>query len=276
MEIRQSRNECAENIILDTLYSLPREFAMSDKLPEIFWEIHRGLPREGPGDNKSTRRAYLMLKDLPRNPRILDVGCGPGMQTVELAKLSEGQIDALDNYQPFLDQLDLKIEKEELYRKIKLVKGDMLHLPYDNNTFDLIWSEGAIFIIGFERGLQDFKPFLTDEGYLVVSELSWLRTNVPLEINEYMKRVYPSIKTIKGNLNIAKKVGYSVVGFFVLPSKSWWTDYYNPIMAKLPSLKEKYKDNEEKLQHVAHHEVEIEMFRKYSNYYGYVFYEFQC
>jgi hypothetical protein len=138
----------------------------------------------------------------------------------------------------------------------------------------LVW--GAIFIIGFERGLQDFKPFLTDEGYLVVSELSWLRINVPLEINEYMKRVYPSIKTIKGNLNIAKKVGYSVVGFFVLPSKSWWTDYYNPIMAKLPSLKEKYKDNEEKLQHIAHHEVEIEMFRKYSNYYGYVFYEFQC
>ena len=56
---------------------------MSDKLPEVFWEIHSGLPREGPGDIKSTRMVRLMLKDLPRNPRILDVGCGPSMQTIE-------------------------------------------------------------------------------------------------------------------------------------------------------------------------------------------------
>ncbi len=73
---------------------------MSEKLPEFFWVIHSGLPREGPGDNKSTRKAYRMLKDLPKNPRILDVGCGPGMQTVELAKLSGGQIVALDFHEP--------------------------------------------------------------------------------------------------------------------------------------------------------------------------------
>jgi len=111
---------------------------MSDKLPEIFWEIHSGLPREGPGDNRSTRRAYLMLKDLAKNPRILDIGCGPGMQTIELAKLSKGEIDALDNYQPFLDQLELKIKNERFAGKIKPVKGDMLHLHYDSNTFDLV------------------------------------------------------------------------------------------------------------------------------------------
>ena len=111
---------------------------MSDQLPEVFWEIHRGLSREGPGDNASTRRAFLMLKELPKNSRILDIGCGPGMQTIELAKLSEGQIDALDTYQPFLDQLDISIKKEGFTGKIKLVKGDMFNLPYDNNIFDLV------------------------------------------------------------------------------------------------------------------------------------------
>jgi ubiquinone/menaquinone biosynthesis C-methylase UbiE len=249
---------------------------MSDQLPEIFWEIHSGLPREGPGDNKSTRRAYSMLKELPENPRILDIGCGPGMQTIELAKLSEGQIDALDNHQPFLDQLEFRIKKECFTGKIELVKGDMFNLSYDNNTFDLIWSEGAIFIIGFEKGLRNFKPLLTDKGYLVVSELSWLRNNGPSEVNEYLKNAYPVIKTIQGNLNIAKKVGYRIVGFFVLPSESWWVDYYNPILAKLTNLKEKYKNNEDKLQHIGCEEMEIEMFRKYSDYYGYVFYVVQC
>jgi len=123
-------------MILDIHYR--ENLLMSDQLPEIFWEIHSGLPREGPGDNQSTRRAYLMLKELPKNPRILDIGCGPGMQTIELAKLSKGQIDALDNYQPFLDQLDISVKKEEFTDKIKLVKGDMFNLDYDSNTFDLI------------------------------------------------------------------------------------------------------------------------------------------
>ena len=260
-------------MILDIHYR--ENLLMSDQLPEIFWEIHSGLPREGPGDNKSTRRAYLMLKELPKNPRILDIGCGPGMQTIELAKLSKGQIDALDNYRPFLDQLDISVKKEEFTDKIKLVKGDMFNLDYDSNTFDLIWSEGSIFIIGFEKGLRNSKPLLTDKGYLIVSELSWLTDDIPSEASEYMKHVYPVIKTIQGNLDIAKKEGYRIVGFFVLPSESWWTDYYDPILTKLPSLKEKYKDDQEKLGHIAYHEVEIEMFRKYSDYYGYVFYVMQ-
>ena len=249
---------------------------MSDKLPEIFWEIHNGLPRAGPGDDESTRRAFLMLKDLPKNPRILDIGCGPGMQTTELAKLSNGLIDALDNHQPFLDQLDFKIKKEGLTTKIKPEKGDMLNLTYDSNTFDLIWSEGAIFIIGFEKGLREWKRLLTDDGYLVVSDLSWLKNNVPAEVKEYLDQFDPTIKTIQGNLDIVKKVGYRLVGFFVLPSESWWTNYYDPILAKLPNLKEKYKDDEEKLQHIACREVETEMFRKYSEFYGYVFYVVHC
>ena len=249
---------------------------MSDQLPEIFWEIHNGLPRAGPGDNESTRRAYLMLKDLPENPRILDIGCGPGMQTIELAKLSKGQIDALDNHQPFLDQLDLKIKKEGLTTKIKPAKGDMLNLTYDSNTFDLIWSEGAIFIIGFEKGLREWKRLLTDKGYLVISDLSRLKNNVPAEVKEYLNQFDPTIKTIQGNLDLIKKVGYSLVGFFVLPTESWWNNYYDPILAKLPSLKEKYKSDEEKLRDIACREVEIDMFRKYSEFYGYVFYVVQC
>jgi ubiquinone/menaquinone biosynthesis C-methylase UbiE len=248
---------------------------MSDRLPEIFWEIHNGLPRAGPGDNESTRRAFLMLKDLPKNPCILDVGCGPGMQTIELAKLSKGQIDALDTHQPFLDQLEFKIKKEGLTSKIKPVKGDMLNLTYDITTFDLIWSEGAIFIIGFEKGLREWKPLLTEKGYLVVSDLTWLKNNVPAEAKEYLHQFDPNIKTIEENLDIVKKVGYRLVGSFVLPTESWFTNYYDPILAKLPSLKEKYKNDEEKLLHIACREEESEMFRKYSEFYGYVFYVLQ-
>jgi ubiquinone/menaquinone biosynthesis C-methylase UbiE len=248
---------------------------MSKEMAKVFWELHSGLPREGPGDNESTRRAYLMLQELPANPRILDIGCGPGMQTIELAKLSNGQIDALDNHQPFLEDLKRRAKKEGVREKINAVNGDMFALNYEDNSFDLIWCEGAIFIIGFEKGLREWRKLLTDKGYLVVSELPWLKPNPPEEIRRFMEEEYPAIKTIKENLEIARKCEYHIVSYFILPDKSWWTNYYTPMETKIASLKSKYREDEEAMNVLASHEQEIEMYRKYSDYYGYVFYILQ-
>jgi ubiquinone/menaquinone biosynthesis C-methylase UbiE len=248
---------------------------MPEKLPEVFWDLHSGIPREGPGDNESTRRAFLMLKDLQENPRILDIGCGPGMQTIELAKLSNGQIDALDNHQPFLDELNRRAKEEGVSGRINAVNGNMCSLNYGNNSFDLIWCEGAIFIIGFEKGLREWRRLLTDNGYLVVSELSWLKPNPPEQVRRWLEEEYPAIKTIKENLEIARKCWYHVIRYFILPEKSWWTNYYMPLETKIATLKSKYTDDDEAVNVLASHELEIDMYRKYSEYYGYVFYIMQ-
>jgi cyclopropane fatty-acyl-phospholipid synthase-like methyltransferase len=216
-----------------------------------------------------------MLKHLPKNPRILDVGCGPGMQTVELAKLSGGQIIALDFHEPFLEQLKEAIKKADLEDQVKAVKGDMRNMKFDDGSFDIIWSEGAIYIIGFEKGLRKWRRMLTPNGYVVVSELSWLKKDTPKKAKDYMIQMYPAIKTIEGNIEIIQNSGYRLVGSFVLPSKSWWDNYYTPIETKLLSMKAKYKDDEEALRVIAYEETEIEMFRKYSDYYGYAFYIMQ-
>jgi len=238
---------------------------------KIFYEVHSNLPREGPGDNESTKKAYLMLDGLPEKPRTLDVGCGPGMQTITLAKLSNGKITAVDNHQPFLEQLKKKAEEEGISEKINVVNGDMKALNYEDSSFDLIWCEGAIFIIGFEKGLQEWKKLLTNNEYMVVSELAWKQLNAPEEIKQYFKQVYPPIKTIDDNLEIINKAGYKVINHFVLPKEGWWTHYYIPIEAKLPTLKQKYKDDKEATAFLSSQELEIEMYRKYSDYYGYVF-----
>jgi SAM-dependent methyltransferase len=248
---------------------------MREKLPEFFWTIHSGLPRAGPGDNRSTRRAYRMLKDLPEHPRILDIGCGPGMQTVELAKLSGGHIVALDFHEPFLEQLKEAIKKEGVDDRVEAVKGNMLNLKFEDGSFDVVWSEGAIFVIGFEKGLREWRRLLTPGGYVAVSELSWLKHDVPQEAKDYMAQMYPVIKTIEGNIEAIRSSGYRLVGSFVLPSESWWDNYYAPIEAKLPSLKARHRDDEEALQVIACTETEIKMFRRYSDYYGYAFYVMQ-
>lgn len=248
---------------------------MIEDLPEFFWMIHNCLPREGPGDNESTRKAYKMLKGLPEKPRILDIGCGPGMQTVELAKLSGGQIVALDFHEHFLEQLRETIQREGVADIVKPVKGDMCDLEYADGSFDVVWSEGAIFVIGFEQGLQEWRRLLAPNGYVVVSELTWLQHDVPDEIKEYMMHEYPAIKTVEENIEVVQNSGYRLIGSFVLPVKSWWDNYYRPIEAKLPSLKTRYGSDEEAMQVIKMQEIEIEMFRKFSDYYGYVFYIMQ-
>ena len=74
---------------------------------DYFMELYGALPRAGPGDNALTRKAFEMMEDLPPRPRILDIGCGPGMQTVELLRISGGTVVALD----LLPQMITRVRK---------------------------------------------------------------------------------------------------------------------------------------------------------------------
>jgi ubiquinone/menaquinone biosynthesis C-methylase UbiE len=95
------------------------------------------MPRQGPGDSLSTRKAFLLLKNLPEKPAILDIGCGPGMQTMDIARLTDGSITALDYFQIYLDELKEKVSKAGLSKRITLVQGDMNNLDFKNGSFDV-------------------------------------------------------------------------------------------------------------------------------------------
>ncbi|MCB2300752.1 class I SAM-dependent methyltransferase [Clostridium tagluense] len=239
---------------------------------DLFFEIHKDIPREGPGENASTKQALLMLKDLPSEPNILDIGCGPGMQTIELAKNTNGRIIALDNHKPFLDLLKGRAVEEDVLEKIKTKEGSMFSLEFEKNSFDLLWSEGAIFIIGFSRGIKEWREYIRIGGYLVVSEISWLRQDIPQEARTFWESDYPEIKGIDHNMKIIEESGYSPVGNFVLPKSGWWNDYYNPLIERIKVLREKYDGNKEANDIMDNTEREIEIYKKYSDYYGYVFY----
>lgn len=241
----------------------------------IFYEIHKDIPREGPGDNESTRKAFSMLTDLPKRVNILDIGCGPGMQTIELAKLIDGQIIALDAHEPFLKDLNSAAVKAGVSGKIETVIGTMFSLNYKEESFDLIWSEGAIFIIGFKEGLDYWKRYVKKGGYVVVSELSWISDNPPEEAVQFWNKDYPAMKSREENIKDIKDLGYKLIDDFVIPDSAWMDNYYLPVEKRVSMLKEIYKDDEEAQSQLEGNLLEIDMFRKYSEYYGYVFYIMQ-
>ena len=85
-------------------------------------------------------------------PHILDIGCGSGIPTIELAKLSNGGVIGLDVSQPLLDRLTRKIKEAGLSNRVKTLKCSMFDMPFPDESFDIIWSEGSIFIVGFKEG----------------------------------------------------------------------------------------------------------------------------
>ena len=197
------------------------------------------------------------------------------MQTLELARISGGQITALDNYQPFLDALVQKAKSQGVDKRIETVKGSMFALPFAKSTFDIIWSEGAIFIIGFERGLCEWKPLIKLGGYLVVSELAWIKPNRPNEIRAYLEGEYPAMRDDNGNKEVIQRAGYQVIDSFMLPEAVWKDDFYRPYQLQLNSLKIKYAGNHEASEVLDLCQHEIDMYTKYSCYYSYVFYIMQ-
>ncbi len=126
----------------------------------LFFEIHKDLPREGPGCNSATSEAISQIPNLSSQSKILDVGCGPGMQTLELARKTKGLIIAIDKNQPFLDELTRRVGREGFTERIQVLNMSMKYLKFEDSTFDLIWSEGAIYIMGFQKGLVAWNRFL--------------------------------------------------------------------------------------------------------------------
>ncbi len=243
-----------------------------DRMTELFFEIHKDNPREGPGCNEATSRAYHVMTSLPKEPVIMDIGCGPGMQTIHLAKISGGDISAVDNHAPFLDTLRANAEREGLSYNIDVVEASMTDLPFEEGVFDIVWSEGAIYIIGFEKGLRDWKRFLRPYGYVAVTEASWLKADPPAELADFWAGVYPAMKSVDENIEIVNKCGYELLTHFTLPESAWWDDYYNPIRKRLAALKEKYCGDADAEKVFSLEDTEMSMYEKYHDWYGYEFY----
>lgn len=241
-------------------------------MEKVSFEIFESLPRQGPGNEKSTRRAFRMLSNLPESPEILDAGCGTGAQTFALARLSKGRITAVDNHPPFIKIIARKVRAENLEGRIKPVISHMGGMNFPPAGFDVIWSEGAAYSIGFENALSYWRKFLKAGGFIVASELVWFRKNPPEEAEKYFSEEYPGMKHYNDIFAAIDRTGYELTGHFRLPDRAWRQDFYCPARTKLREAKEKYGSDPGAMAAIKSFETEINMHRKYSAYYGYGFY----
>jgi ubiquinone/menaquinone biosynthesis C-methylase UbiE len=241
-------------------------------MENFFYELFESLPRQGVGDDDSTRKAFQKLTGLPERPEILDVGCGTGKQTLVLVQLSKARITALDNHQPFIDALQRNADQNGYGDRIRCVVADMNSMSFPKEAFDVIWSEGAIFVIGFENALRAWRPLLRPEGYMAISELVWFTKDAPKEIRDFFQKHYPDMKFYQDIHPMIESAGYQMIDYFQLPDESWWTDYYTPAEKNLAEIRHRYQNNTDAQAFYDEFQMEMDMHRKYSRYYGYGFY----
>lgn len=238
---------------------------------EYFLEIYGRVQRAGPGSYASTKQAFGMLADLPAEPYILDLGCGPGVQTVDLLTLSKGRVLALDFLPLMLDRTLENAHAAGVADRLEVLEQDMNTMTFPPATFDVVWSEGAIYNLGFENGLNKVLPFVKPGGYVAVSEPVWLKEDPPAEVRAFWEP-YPEIDTLENKRMVVEKAGCMPAGDFLLPASAWTDEYYDPMEQLIARKSVEWADDPNGLAVIDEAQQEIEVFRQYGSFYTYAFF----
>ncbi|HCC70952.1 MAG TPA: SAM-dependent methyltransferase [Bacteroidales bacterium] len=239
---------------------------------DLICEYFSAIERQGPGSPEVTIKALSFIDNLTGESRIADIGCGTGGQTMVLAQHAPGYITGIDLFPVFIDLFNNNAGNLDLQDRVKGIVGSMDNLPFETGELDLIWSEGAIYNIGFRRGLTEWREYLKEGGYIAVSEVSWFTEERPAEISDFWLDAYSEIDIIPNKVLQMQKAGYVPIASFILPENCWIDHFYSPQVSAQEDFLEKYAGNQKAEELVANERHEAEIYHRYKDYYGYVFY----
>jgi ubiquinone/menaquinone biosynthesis C-methylase UbiE len=200
-----------------------------------------------------TRKAFKMLPEI-KDPVILDIGCGTGVVTLELARLSGGRVVGVDIDEKALDSLNQKIEQAGLANRIKTVNSSMTDMQFRDNSFDILWCEGTIFVIGFDEGLKAWRRFIRPKGFLAV---------------------HARMVDVEKRVDAIPIHGYSLLNKFTVSKEAWWDDYYGPMENLVEGLRHRYQNYPDALALLGKVQKEVDVFKSNPEYHGSVFYVMQ-
>lgn len=244
----------------------------NEEMMKYFYMIFENIPRQGPGSEAVTLKAWEMARKLVGdNPVTLDVGCGSGGATLVLAKQGISHITALDSHQPFLTQLAHNAKVQGCEKQLSIHCASMDDMPFSPGSFDLIWAEGSIFIMGYQQGIEYWKQFLRPGGVLALSDLCWFDDNPPAEIKDYFSKIAPGMMpSVDYCVKTASGCGYDLVGSFLEPEVCWLENFYDNVIGQVNRVRAEYPDPQAQ-QMCSNLELEYKMYKKYGSHYGYVF-----
>lgn len=237
---------------------------------QLLIDLHRPAERQGPGGDSESKRAMVLAGlDRSRSLKIADIGCGTGASAILLARELDADITAVDFLPEFLDELQTRANDYGVSDRITTLNCSMDALPFEEDEFDVIWSEGAVYNMGFEAGVSAWRRFLKPGGKLIVSEITWLSAARPPEIQSYWEALYPEIDVASAKIGLLERHSYSPEGYFILPPHCWLENYYYPMQSRFDVFLERHGHSDEARSMVDAERSEIALYERFRDYYGY-------
>jgi SAM-dependent methyltransferase len=236
-------------------------------------DLHRGNRRLGPGSDVQTRRAIEMAGlTADAHLSVADLGCGTGASALLLARCLGARVTAVDSSAELLDELRERASREGLEASLRPVVADIADLPLKDAEFDLIWSEAAIYNVGFAQGVRAWRRFLKPGGVVAVSDLVWTTATRPPEIDAHWSSAYPTIGTASDRIATLERSGYQPVGHFLLPHACWHENYYTPLRDSFAAFLDRHARSPEAQALVDAEEHEAQLHERFGDRYGYAFF----
>jgi serine/threonine-protein kinase HipA len=239
------------------------------EVSDAFRLFFKGLARHAPGTDPATLRA-LGACDLPERPVVYDLGAGTGSSTLVLVEELQAGVVAVDLMEESLQALQTRAERRGIDSLVTTLQADFMKLDIEPESVDLIWSEGAIYSVGWEAGLLSWRRHLRRGGFLVASDCVWLTDEPADEAAEFWAHEYPGMSTTQDHLERARDAGFDIVETFELPRDAW-ADYYGPLRQRAALVLG--SDAAEDMQEVARGVTEeIRIWEEHGHAWNYVFF----
>jgi SAM-dependent methyltransferase len=239
---------------------------------EIFLEVYENLPRQGPGNRACAAKALGFCRELPEFPEILDLGCGTGGQSLHLAELTKGFITAIDRHAPGIERLKAAISRRGLSQRVRAFVGDMACPNLPPGSFDLIWSEGALYNIGLPKALRICHGLLRPGGTLAFTDAVWRKKDPPPGVRAMFDLDYPAMGRLEDDATAVRDCGFELAAHFTLPEEAWWDDFYTPMENRIKELRVRYSLDAEARALLDQLAAEPQMHRRHSDCYAYEFF----
>jgi SAM-dependent methyltransferase len=237
------------------------------KTREAFWILHEGLTRQGPGSLETTNYLFNAATNAAPVPftTAIDMGCGTGAGTLFLARKGI-HVTAIDTNENFIAKAQKLAKEKGIDTRITLQHTSM-DSPHLTGPVDLIWAEGTMYIIGWEKALVQWRTLLNPGGILVATDCFWLSDNPSPDCKKFWS-ADPNMMNLEQAKQLIQQSGYEVIDTYIQPDSDWFDPYYDPLQTNIAANLSSTDDG--MLEAIKNTQEEIDIRRNFGDEYAHV------